>query len=303
MRTASRRCVVRDTATEHGAPVEITDDWYAQDAAGNVWYLGEYTAEYENGQVGRAVPGRSRPASAAPRPGIAMPADPEPGHDLPPGVLLQGEAEDQGAVVTVGQEHVEVPFGFFDKDVLMTRDPVPTEPRVEELKFYAPGVGPLLTHAHRRDRGPSHPGPLRVGQVGRESGAGTRPASLSSNCHPRRVELAHATCPDHRSSHRCHGRRLRRRRDDDRRGSGIGEPAALPQGGEHVELDRADFTTEITNPYWPMAPGDRWVYSETDGRGGEMKVVVEVLAKTKRIANGIEARVVRDTVDRPRGPG
>jgi len=27
----------------------------------------------------------------------------------------------------------------------MTRDLVPTEPKVEELKFYAPGVGPLLS--------------------------------------------------------------------------------------------------------------------------------------------------------------
>ena len=27
----------------------------------------------------------------------------------------------------------------------MTRDLVPTEPRVQELKFYAPGVGPVLT--------------------------------------------------------------------------------------------------------------------------------------------------------------
>jgi len=31
------------------------------------------------------------------------------------------------------------------KDVLMTRDLVPLEPKVEELKFYAPGVGPLLS--------------------------------------------------------------------------------------------------------------------------------------------------------------
>jgi hypothetical protein len=30
--------VVRDTVTENGAPVEITDDWYAQDKAGYVWY-------------------------------------------------------------------------------------------------------------------------------------------------------------------------------------------------------------------------------------------------------------------------
>ncbi len=52
--------VVRDTVTEGGEPVEVTDDWYAQDSEGNVWYLGEDTAEYEDGKVasrGRLVRG------------------------------------------------------------------------------------------------------------------------------------------------------------------------------------------------------------------------------------------------------
>ena len=42
--------VVHDVVTERGRPVEVTDDWYAQDRAGNVWYLGEATTEYENGK-------------------------------------------------------------------------------------------------------------------------------------------------------------------------------------------------------------------------------------------------------------
>jgi hypothetical protein len=70
---------------------------------------------------------------------------------------------------------------------------------------------------------------------------------------------------------------------------------ALPQGSEAVSLDPADFTTEITNPYWPMSPGDRWAYRETDGQGGEQKVEVTVTDRTKTIA-GIEARVVHDVV-------
>ena len=57
----------------------------------------------------------------------------------------KGEAEDRGAVITVREEHVQVPFGFFDEGVLMTRDLVPLEPKVQELKFYAPGVGPVLS--------------------------------------------------------------------------------------------------------------------------------------------------------------
>jgi hypothetical protein len=43
--------VVRDTVTENGAPVEITDDWYAQDKAGNVWYLDEWRSRSGRGAL------------------------------------------------------------------------------------------------------------------------------------------------------------------------------------------------------------------------------------------------------------
>lgn len=70
----------------------------------------------------------------------------------------------------------------------------------------------------------------------------------------------------------------------------------LPQGADPGELDPADFTTEIDNPYWPMAPRTRWIYREIDEKGKEVKVVVVVTTETKKIANGVTARVVRDTV-------
>ncbi len=135
--------VIRDTVSENGVPVEITDDWYAQDKVGNIWYLGEYVTNYKNGKVvdhGGSFEAGVDGAQA----GVAMPANPEPGMTYRQ-EYYKGEAEDKGAVVTVGDEQVQVPFGFFDKDVLMTRDLVPTEPKVEELKFYVPGVGPVLS--------------------------------------------------------------------------------------------------------------------------------------------------------------
>jgi len=135
--------VVRDTVTENGVPVEITDDWYAQDSAGNIWYLGEYVTNYENGKVIDHAGSFEAGVDGA-EAGVAMPANPEAGMEYRQ-EYYAGEAEDEGAVVTVGQEQVQVPFGFFDSDILMTRDLVPTEPKVEELKFYAPGVGPLLS--------------------------------------------------------------------------------------------------------------------------------------------------------------
>jgi hypothetical protein len=135
--------VVRDTVSENGVPVEITDDWYAQDKTGNIWYLGEDTAEYENGKV-TTRSGSFEAGVDGAQAGIAMPANPEPGLSYRQ-EYYEGEAEDKGEVITVGEEHVQVSFGYFDEGVLMTRDLVPTEPKVQELKFYAPKVGPLLS--------------------------------------------------------------------------------------------------------------------------------------------------------------
>ena len=135
--------VVRDTVTENGVPFEVTDDWYAQDADGNIWYLGEYVTNYENGKVvdhGGSFEAGVDSAQA----GIAMPANPQPGMTYRQ-EYYEGEAEDKAAVITVGEEQVQVPFGYFNDGVLMTRDLVPTEPKVQELNFYAPGIGPLLS--------------------------------------------------------------------------------------------------------------------------------------------------------------
>ncbi len=55
------------------------------------------------------------------------------------------------------------------------------------------------------------------------------------------------------------------------------------------------FSTHIDNPYLPMQPGRRWVYRETDARGNVTRDVVRVTHRTKRVAAGIVARVVRDT--------
>jgi hypothetical protein len=60
--------------------------------------------------------------------------------------------------------------------------------------------------------------------------------------------------------------------------------------------DPATFSTRIDNPYWPMKPGSRWAYRETDTHGGStQRIVVTVTDRTKRVASGIVARVVRDT--------
>lgn len=135
--------VIIDTVSADGVPVEITEDWYAQDKVGNIWYLGEYVTNYVDGRVVDHAGSFEAGVDGA-QAGIAVPAHPEPGMTYRQ-EYYKGEAEDTAAVVTVGMEKVEVPFGYFNRDVLMTRDLVPTEPKVQELKFYAPGAGPLLS--------------------------------------------------------------------------------------------------------------------------------------------------------------
>jgi hypothetical protein len=70
---------------------------------------------------------------------------------------------------------------------------------------------------------------------------------------------------------------------------------SVPVGDKPFEIDPADFTTEITNPYFPIAAGKTWIFRETDAEGAERKVVVTVTNDTKTIM-GIETRVVHDQV-------
>jgi hypothetical protein len=133
--------VVHDVVTKNGQLVEVTDDWYAQDRAGNVWYLGEDTAEYENGKV-TTRSGSFEAGVDGAQPGIIMPANPRDGLAYRQ-EYYEGEAEDKAEVLST-DEKAEVPFGYFE-GALLTKDLVPLEPKVSEYKLYARDVGPVLT--------------------------------------------------------------------------------------------------------------------------------------------------------------
>ena len=68
-----------------------------------------------------------------------------------------------------------------------------------------------------------------------------------------------------------------------------------PGGRGPVNLDPARFSARVDHPYWPMTPGSRWVYRETDSQGSTQQVQVTIMNKTKMIL-GIRARVVHDVV-------
>lgn len=129
--------VVRDTVHADGVIVEDTFDWFAQDREGNVWYLGEDSTAYENGQPA-GTEGSWEAGVDGALPGIAMPADPTVG-DAYRQEFFTGEAEDMGEIRRTG-ETFSTPSGDYD-DVLVTGEWTPLEPDVVEEKYYAPGVG------------------------------------------------------------------------------------------------------------------------------------------------------------------
>jgi hypothetical protein len=132
--------VVHDVVSDQGELIENTFDWYAQDVCGNVWYMGENTKEYENGEV-VSTAGSWEHGVAGAFAGIVVPADPQVGLTYRQ-EYYAGEADDAAAILSL-DEQVEVPFGHFT-DVVLTRDFTPLHPRVLEYKFYAPGIGPVL---------------------------------------------------------------------------------------------------------------------------------------------------------------
>jgi hypothetical protein len=132
--------VVRDTVRSDGELVEDTLDWYAQDSAGNVWYMGEDTAEFENGKIASRE-GSFEAGVGGALPGILLPAEPQVGQKYRQ-EYLKGEAEDNGEVLGINQL-VEVATGRYS-DALLTRDTTNLEPDVVEYKLYAPDIGPVL---------------------------------------------------------------------------------------------------------------------------------------------------------------
>src|SRR5829696_7734658 len=121
--------VVHDVVDEGGKPVEVTDDWYAQDADGNVWYFGEDTVSYENGKPDRS--GSFEAGVSGADAGVIMPAHPEVGMAYRE-EYSAGHAEDRSKVLSL-DEQAEVPFGHFT-EVLLTKDYTRLEPDVLEYK-------------------------------------------------------------------------------------------------------------------------------------------------------------------------
>ena len=132
--------VVRDRVWLEGELIEDTFDWYAQDKDGNVWYFGEDSKEYEDGEfVGTG--GSWEAGVDGAKPGIIMEANPQVG-DAYRQEFYEDEAEDLAEVLSLNKS-VSVPYGSFDS-CLQTKEWTPLESDVVEEKYYASGIGVIL---------------------------------------------------------------------------------------------------------------------------------------------------------------
>ena len=131
-----------------GRLLEDTDDWYAQDYTGNVWYFGEDTKDYSGGAVDTS--GSWEAGVDGAKPGIVMLADPRAGKTYRQ-EYKPGSAEDQATVLGTNAS-TTVPIGHLT-GLLETRDFTRLEPRGDEHKLYAKGIGVVAeASVHGPDR-------------------------------------------------------------------------------------------------------------------------------------------------------
>jgi hypothetical protein len=131
--------VVWDRDYTDGQLVEGELAFFAQDTSGNVWSMGEYPEEYEDGEFAGA-PDTWIVGLAGAQAGVHMRADPAAGTSS----YLQGlapdiEFKDRAKVLQTGQRTC-VPLNCYD-DVLVTDEWNPDEPGAHQRKFYVAGVG------------------------------------------------------------------------------------------------------------------------------------------------------------------
>ncbi|MFL6238731.1 MAG: hypothetical protein ACJ735_04450 [Actinomycetes bacterium] len=135
--------VVTDVAKHGTTLLEKTEDWYAQDNAGNVWYLGEKTAAYDNGQVDRSGSWESGVHDA--EPGIVMEAHPKVPDAYRQEYSPRDEAQDTAWIVDTDATQ-RVPYGVFHQ-ALVSLEASVVEPGAYDKKVYGKGVGIIYEEA------------------------------------------------------------------------------------------------------------------------------------------------------------
>jgi hypothetical protein len=133
------RCTaVRDRLYLAGRLEERTTDWYAQDRLGNVWYLGESTAELDRAGHVTSTEGTWQAGRDGAQAGIYMTARPLVGQSRRQ-EYYKGHAEDHFSVLSL-HASISVPYVASNR-ALLTKEWTPLEPGTLDHKYYVRGIG------------------------------------------------------------------------------------------------------------------------------------------------------------------
>ncbi|MGH2708411.1 MAG: hypothetical protein ACRDJK_08975, partial [Actinomycetota bacterium] len=113
---------IRDRVWLDGVVIEDTIDWLAQDKAGNVWYFGEISKNFEDGLLA-SLDGSWEAGKDGAKPGFWVKAKPRKGELYRQEYALNNEAEDMVEVLDLDAREI-VPFAN-GRRVLKTRDFAP----------------------------------------------------------------------------------------------------------------------------------------------------------------------------------
>ncbi|HEX8157898.1 MAG TPA: hypothetical protein VF526_10980 [Solirubrobacteraceae bacterium] len=139
-----RATVIDDRLYLRGRLRERTTDWYAQDKAGTVWYLGEKTATLGvDGRV-KSTDGTWEAGVDGAQAGIYMPAHPRVG-ETGEQEFYKGHAEDHFKVLGRSAQ-IHTPAAS-SRDALLTQETTPLEPGVVDHKVYVRGIGTVREEA------------------------------------------------------------------------------------------------------------------------------------------------------------
>ena len=135
--------MVRDTEWVDGLLAEDTRDWFAQDTAGNVWYMGEDTTAFEYDEegnlIGTSTEGSWQAGVDDALPGFIMEANPVVGDNYYQEFAPNSDALDQATIISL-DETISIDLGTFT-NVLQTLETTELDPDAREFKYYAPGIG------------------------------------------------------------------------------------------------------------------------------------------------------------------
>ena len=130
--------IVHDVVLRDKRRREVTNDWYAQDQHGNVWYFGENTKELDRHGHVTSREGSFKSGKNGARPGVLFPGHPRVGQTARQ-EYLKGHAEDHFKILDTSAR-VKSHY-VSSRHAVETKEWTPLEPGIVDHKWYVRGVG------------------------------------------------------------------------------------------------------------------------------------------------------------------